>query len=188
MDTDNMSGTSKDLELEYLLRGVWRDLYIGSFREDEQDLTRKPMNLTTILDRHKNKEIVDHLIELYPDQKKSSPGYRRVLKKLRDMKPEPRNEMKIRVYDVVDDLDPENIEEYTKVSGIENNESYAIEFTPWNQWLGMDFTVDSLKFSEVDLAAHCLWEMTWSGFEEEHIQETYNSLMEAARGIKNDIT
>lgn len=146
------------------------------------------MNITTILARHKNKEIVDRLVELYPDQKKSAPGYRKVLKKLREIEPSIRSDMKIEVEHVVDDLLPEAVEEYENVSGVMQGEDirYAIEFTPWNQWLGMEFTTESLKYPEVDLLAHCLWEMTWSGFEEEQIQEKMNGLLETVKEIEKD--
>lgn len=147
------------------------------------------MNLPQLLEKHKNKEIVDRLIELYPDQKRSAPGYRKVLKNLRSMTPVKRDEMKIDVYHVKDDLDPENIYEYESVSGVIEGEdiSYAIEYTPWDEWLGFEFTEDSLKnYPEVDIIAHCLWEMTWSGFEEEQIQEKMSSLMETVKQIQKD--
>jgi hypothetical protein len=147
------------------------------------------MNLPQLLEKHKNKEIVDRLIELYPDQKRSATGYRKVLKNLRSMPPVKRDEMKIDVYHVKDDLDPENIYEYESVSGVIEGEdiSYAIEYTPWNEWLGFELTENSLKnYSEVDIIAHCLWEMTWSGFEEEQIQEKMSSLMETVKQIQKD--
>ena len=40
--------------------------------------------------------------------------------------------------------------------------SYGIEFTPWEEWLGMTIEPASLEaFDEVAILAHCLWERTW---------------------------
>jgi hypothetical protein len=147
------------------------------------------MNLTVILTRHNNKEIVDRLFELYPEEMKSTPGYRRVLKTLRSLEPVQRDNMKIDVSHVIDDTDPEETFEYENVSGVVDGEdmSYAIEYTPWEQWLGMHFTAASLKYPEIDLIAHCLWEMTWSGFDQEEIQKTYSGFVEAAKEIENGL-
>jgi hypothetical protein len=44
---------------------------------------------------------------------------------------------------------------------------YAIELEPWSAWLGMKIDPDTLaKYSESEIVAHCLWEMTCFGFEE----------------------
>jgi len=41
---------------------------------------------------------------------------------------------------------------------------YAIEFTEWKQWLGMDIASVTLKrFLELEIITHCLYEMTFIG-------------------------
>lgn len=76
--------------------------------------------------------------------------------------------------------------EYVNVSGRYNNpedntnghtNSLAIEFTAWNEWQGMDIDKKSLQnFSELEIIAHCLYEMTFVGFEEEEIQAEINNI------------
>ena len=144
------------------------------------------MKLSQLLIKHKNKDIISRLIELYPDQKKSATGYRKVLKNLRSIEPaKHEGNMYISIYHVVDDTDKDEIEEYDKVSGIEDNESYGIEFMPWNQWINMEIDPSS-KFSELDIIVHCLWEMTWSGFEEDKIQNKLKIMYESIPEIEKD--
>lgn len=147
------------------------------------------MGITAILARHTDKEIVNRLVELYDNQKKSAPGYHKVLKKLRSIEPVQRDDMKIDVSHVIDDTDPEETYEYEHVCGVVDGEdmTYAIEYMPWNEWLGIHFTEQSLKYPEIDLIAHCLWEMTWSGFDEKEIQQTYSGFVETAKEIKESL-
>lgn len=84
-------------------------------------------------------------------------------------------------------------EEYIDVSGIhqqpqseEERCSYAIEFTPWKEWLGMEIHPNSLAdFSELEIIAHCLYEMTFVGFEEEDIQEELQHINQISEDYKN---
>ena len=49
--------------------------------------------------------------------------------------------------------------------------SLAIEFPQWQEWLGMPIDSESMeKFSELEIIACCLNEMTYAGFEQEDIQ------------------
>jgi hypothetical protein len=69
---------------------------------------------------------------------------------------------------------------YVDVSGYytnpaERNDEYsnslAIEFVAWNEWLGMEIDKKSLtNFTELEIIAHCLNEMTFAGFEQDDIQ------------------
>ena len=44
---------------------------------------------------------------------------------------------------------------------------FALDLEPWTEWLGMEIDADTLaKYSPSDLVAHCLWEMTFCGFDE----------------------
>ena len=142
------------------------------------------MKLSQLLIKHKNKDIISRLIELYPDQKKSATGYRKVLKNLRSTEPaKHEGNMYISIYHVIDDTDKDDVEEYDRVSGIEDNESYAIEFMAWNKWVDMEIAPSS-EFSEVDIIVHCLWEMTCSGFEEEQIQNKLKIMHESIPEIE----
>jgi hypothetical protein len=57
--------------------------------------------------------------------------------------------------------------------------TYAIEFTPWKEWLGMEIdpeTANNIELTRSDIVAQCLWEMTFCGYEEEEIQEKVDDL------------
>lgn len=129
------------------------------------------------------------LLKLYPDEVKSIEGYEVVFNKLLFMNPVA-NDMSIVIALQKDDFDGE---EYISVSGKYNHPkndeekfSQAIEFTAWNEWLGMDICEESLlNFNELEIIAHCLFEMTFVGFEEEEIQKQLIDLKKTAEEFKN---
>lgn len=129
------------------------------------------------------------LLQLYPDEEKNISGYKKVFEELLFMSPED-SEILIVVAHQKDDFDGE---EYVDVSGKyanpkneEEKFSQAIEFTPWNKWLGMEISQESfLYFSELEIISHCLYEMTFAGFEEEEIQEELNSMEKSIEDYKN---
>ena len=138
------------------------------------------ITLKQLLQRNSWLSISSILLELYTDEDKNLQGYETVFEKLLLMHPE-ESDMTIVVKTVKNDFDGE---EYVDVSGKykypkneEEELSHAIEFTPWKQWLDMDISAESLKdFTELEILAHCLYEMTFVGFEEEEIQEEWNDL------------
>jgi len=129
------------------------------------------------------------LLKLYPDEEKNISGYQKVFEQLLFMHPED-SEILIVVAHQKDDFDGE---EYADVSGKyanpKNEEEeflQAIEFTPWNKWLGMEISPENLlHFSELEIISHCLYEMTFAGFEEEEIQEELNSMAKSIEDYKN---
>jgi len=129
------------------------------------------------------------LLNLYPNEEKSISGYEDVYEKLFYLSPV-LNDLTIQVKNEIDDFDQA---EYVDVSGYYKNPkteeekfSQAIEFTAWNKWLGMDMDKSSLlNFSELEIIAHCLYEMTFIGFEEEDIQEEFNNLEDSVDEYKN---
>lgn len=134
------------------------------------------MKLWEVLDSESDDDvIVERLVTLYPDMENSKKGYYKVIDALRNMMPE-KSWLEIRVETVFDDFEGDY---YVHVSGYdkEEEEDLAIEYTPWNQWLGMKVLTSSLnEFSKLDILCHCLWEMTWSGFEEEQIQNEFEEI------------
>lgn len=72
-------------------------------------------------------------------------------------------------------------EPFVHVSGKnqETDEDFSLGFVPWAEWLGMEIDEISLTdFSQTDIVAHSLFEMTFFGFSEEEIQETLTYLDE----------
>jgi hypothetical protein len=139
--------------------------------------------------------------KLYPDQEKSCEGYNRVFSELRTIKPV-RTKMRLVVEEVPEERNQEACvhvsgkdgtlkkpvhSKHFKDDGMGNQEeSYAIEYTPWGKWLGMSIDqVSSENFSEVEIIAHCLWEMTFAGFDQRSIKEKIDELKRIAEEIEN---
>jgi len=130
------------------------------------------------------------LIKLYPDQEENLETYKEIFQKLREMIPTD-NDIQIILEKCFDE---ESYEESTvDVSGIKFvpdksnlTESLAIEFVPWSEWLGMSIHERTLKsFNELEIISHCLFEMTFVGFEEEEIQDQFSSLKKSVDDYKN---
>ena len=65
------------------------------------------------------------------------------------------------------------------------NTLWAIEFTPWAQWLGLEVVVEpaGTPFRAPELLAHCLYEMTFCGFTQQAIQARLDHLV----GVKEEV-
>lgn len=74
-------------------------------------------------------------------------------------------------------------DDWYDVGGIQDNEHYAIEFNPWSEWLGMAFTTKNCDISLARIAAECLNEMSWMGWEEDRIQEFKQGLIDQVKEI-----
>jgi hypothetical protein len=133
------------------------------------------------------------LIRLYPDQEFIIDEYRNIFEKLQNSEPEI-FDMKIVLHEYDCDSDDENENQtYVDVSGENDSKdefgrtiSHAIEFVEWKKWLGMGLAPETLKnFSELEIIAHCLYEMTFIGYDEEEIQDQFLSLSQTVEDFKN---
>ena len=133
------------------------------------------------------------LLQLYPDQDKMIDEYRNVYEKLKITEPADYDELEIILTEY--DCDPSfesDSETYVDVSGqkkvLDPNEitnGYAIEFLEWEKWLGMDLAAGTTKnFSDLEIIAHCLYEMTFIEYDEEAIQEQFKSLNDRVEEYK----
>ena len=62
----------------------------------------------------------------------------------------------------------------------------ALEFTKWNKWLGMNIHEMTCKeFTELEIIAHCLYEMTFVDYEESDIQAEFDRIKGIAEEFKN---
>ena len=136
------------------------------------------MNLKELLETKSWKSIAPKLLENYPEAEKDSAGYEKVFEYLKLIKSEEMGiSIIIRKQGDVDGA-------YFDVSGLYNNpkkkdETYphGLELTPWNKWLGMYISEESLKnFSESEIVVHCLYEMTFIGFSEDDIPKAIKSM------------
>ncbi len=119
--------------------------------------------------------VKETLLRLYPDQEKAIKAYQKVFSQLLQMDSNA-SQMEIVIKEYYDeDTDGKS---YIDVSGSmlqgtneEMSYSYAIEFEPWENWLGMSINETSLKeFTELEIISHCLFEMTFVGYDENEIQ------------------
>lgn len=134
------------------------------------------------------------LINLYPEQKELIDDYKKVFENLQTLDAEI-DEMLIVLkeyhYENEDDI---YFKTYVDVSGRKLGEknydsmtdSYAIEFIKWEKWLGMSLAPETIEnFSELEIIAHCLFEMTFCGYEQEEIQEEFESINKTIDDYKN---
>ena len=125
----------------------------------------------------------------FKNQESSKTGYKDVFDKLLTMKPNKHNlsDLFIEVNKVFED----DGECWLNVHGImpkSPQKGYAIEFTPWNDWISMFIdqkTLDSL--SKEEIVAACMYEMTFFGFEEEDVQDSHNDLINRYEECIKDI-
>lgn len=148
------------------------------------------MKLYEIIQKCDSDTIINKLIELYPEQKDSAEGYYTVLEKLRYTQAvEDDDPMVI----VIQWVEPSVLcdEGYVHVSGTKegSDDSWALEFSPWEHWLDWDVFPTSLAtYKPEEIVAHCLWEMTYMGFEQEEIQEKVQDMVDQVEDIKNGIS
>jgi hypothetical protein len=130
------------------------------------------------------------LISLYPDQQDGLPAYEKVYLKLQGLMPV-ESYIEIVLQQCYDDESGEVL--YVDVSGRRNEnkdqlltESLAIEFVPWNKWLGMVISEDTLKnFNQLEIISHCLYEMTFAGYDEKEIQRQFSAIRSTVEEYKN---
>jgi hypothetical protein len=75
----------------------------------------------------------------------------------------PTDDMKLEVYMAEDLLDGG---QYPAVHGITHDERWALEWTAWDKWAALEVVVKDAEFSDAEILALCLWEMTFAGFTE----------------------
>ncbi|MEW6586156.1 MAG: DUF6557 family protein [Nitrospirota bacterium] len=124
------------------------------------------------------------LLTNYPDQKRHISGYRYVFETLRRMPLRKNKEgMKIRIEKV-----GRGKNQYFDVCGIcakGDNQSYALEYTSWAEWLGYEMEQRILKkMPREEIVAHCLWEMTFIGFTENQIRRRLAALKKRVKDVK----
>jgi hypothetical protein len=60
---------------------------------------------------------------------------------------------------------------------LDSETDFALSLTPWEEWLGMQIDPNSLaRYSEAEIVAQCLWDMTFHGFEQDQVRDTLTDL------------
>lgn len=101
-------------------------------------------------------------------------GYKKVFNELLDLKPK-ESDCILKIEHVKNDD-----EEYEDVFGKskDDDQNYGVEFTPWQEWLGMDIDIETLnKYSKPSIIANCIYEMTFFGFDQKKIKRKMNELL-----------
>jgi|SRR5690606_4860266 len=143
------------------------------------------MKLKEIIQHHRWLSVETTLLQCYPDQQKNVDGYRKAHEILLQL-PSADTAMQLQICWVADD-DPTE-QGYHDVSGFEPDEAiaYSIEFRPWAEWLGMAVTEETYAaYTELEITAHCLFEMTFAGFDEATIQSEWNEIIKASEELEN---
>lgn len=131
------------------------------------------MKFVNLIKSHSWLSIELTLIKLYPNQEDLVEEYRNVFEKLGILQPI-LNDMLI----VLTEYEEED-HSYVDISGrkLDDDDSYALEFTKWEEWLGMELASETMKnFNGLEIISHCLHEMTFFGYEETEIQEQFQSI------------
>ena len=148
------------------------------------------MKFATIIKTNSWLSVETIFLQLFPDEITNMEEYEAVFNDLKLMEPIEMN-ISIVLRHIIDDYDNE---EYVDVTGYYNEnldesgvpESLALEFTPWNKWLGMEIDNKTLsEFSELELICHCLFEMTFFSFDQNETQEEIERMDGIVENIKN---
>lgn len=121
-------------------------------------------------------EVAIALVSAYPYQRKNLEGYKIAFDTLQLME-STSSDYVIHVEQRPDILDPDY--KYPDVYGKKpaSDEQWSLVFTSWSEWLGMEVSSETLKaYSIHQIAAYCLYEMTFFGFTEEKRKQHEESL------------
>jgi hypothetical protein len=136
-------------------------------------------------------EILNRMFELYEGQEKNREGYVKVFNTLAEMEPK-ETDMVLNIKHVKQDYEfADYTDEWEDVHGTngrtmaqecegcdsDEEVSWALEFQAWNKWVGMKIAEDTMeRYSVNDVIAHCLFEVTFMGFDEKTIQEELKNI------------
>ena len=101
-------------------------------------------------------------------------GYKKVYDELIKLKPE-RSDCILKINHIKNDE-----EDYEDVFGTskKDNQNYDLEFTPWQEWLGMEIDPKTLKeYPKPNIIANCIFEMTFFGFDQKKIIKKRDELL-----------
>lgn len=130
-------------------------------------------------------EVFASITKWFTGQEKSIEGYRNVFNTLLAMTPKKHNltDLFLNVEKVIED----DGEEWLNIDGItfDKKNHYGIEFEPWIDWISMFITQETLdSFSPEEIVGAAMWEMTFFGFTENHINDERQKLIDSAKECK----
>ena len=137
------------------------------------------MTLKELLQTTPWQDIAIALVSAYPNQRKLLEGYQIVFETLKLMEPQ-KSDLKLHViYD-----DSESEEGGNDVYGIKADkpdERWGLLFVSWAEWLGIELAPETISTcTPGQIAALCLFEMTFFGFTEDLRAKENQKLMKSA--------
>lgn len=165
------------------------------------------MKFKEILNKVLWDDVRNSLLGLYYQDREDTEleEYLNVFNKIKDMSPQDPNGMRLYVQKIKDDEGNEYVEVIGRDGKLQKESSdfeffkdnvdeefansevtYALEMTPWSKWVAMNVPIGVIQnFSLPDIVAHCLYEMTFMGYEEEEIQGQADELARRVEDIKS---
>jgi hypothetical protein len=140
------------------------------------------MTLKQLISRNGWLNIEATLLNEYPHVQSDIASYEEVYQTLL-LLPQANTDLQICLEQVKDEWEQGTAVEVTgrkktpHIADAQLNLPYSLHFTPWAEWLGMPIAPKFFSiFSETEIVAHCLVEMTRNGFNEATIQEQAQDL------------
>lgn len=131
------------------------------------------------------------LVELYPSQEKNLEGYSEAWDEILTLSPVKTDDTVIEVYNCVTEWGDPTLadEDYISVHGLKDNQSWALEFCPWEEWLNWEVTAieDPRCNTKEQILAHILFEMTFCGYSAKEISEERDYLQKLSDEVDKSI-
>lgn len=141
------------------------------------------MTLKELLKTTPWQDIATTLVDAYPNQRKLLEGYQIVFETLKLMDPKDSDLTLHIVYDDSDSEDGGHDVYGTKAD--KTDERWGLLFVSWAEWLGMELTTETISTcTSGQIAALCLFEMTFFGFTEDLREKKNQELKKTADEAK----
>lgn len=137
--------------------------------------------LKELVGRNDWADVEKTMTELFSIKEESMGNYERVFSELKHLKPaSDAEQFVVALRFSEDDGEDEEAGYYDVVAHKKGSvEHYALDFTPWEEWLSYYCDEKSLKEQgDVAFISHCLYEMTFDGFDRETIHQRLKELVE----------
>jgi len=148
------------------------------------------MLVDTILNRVSVVEVLDLIGEYYYDgdyEYSNRQGFLKTIQELCQTTYLKSNDgLILTINHYVDEYDGD---EFEQVSAIKKDESFSwsLSLTPWAEWLGLEVSKETLnKYTEGEIMAHILWEMTFYGFDSKSVESQRAEIFQLSEDAKND--
>jgi len=151
------------------------------------------MKFYEIIRKYEFDQVWPKLIEQYPNEQIDD--YAAVFEYLRYAKPRSADwSIKISlvhedddhyydVYGVCAATEDDLIQGYKKGDEV----AYALGFSDWDKWLGSEICPETAdQYSELDILVHCLFELSFYGFDQEDIREQLNIIKNRLNSLRDN--